>query len=256
MSCEIYFFRWSFVFTVFLFLAPVNLSAQTAVPGEIVKQSELKSLFYDKTVEVEILKPQQTVLTYFSPNGELRQIKKRRLYKGSWKVTKGDRLCTKIGSNSRKCRIVRWDGNQFKQYIVKKNGDDIHELTYSKFHQGKKLSELHPAPLFPPNTLNRKQLKKLFSGKTVESVTARKGRVSHSYYGKDGSMVQVRNGQKRAGKWRVTREGRICLKMGEMAEKCRIIVNENGSYKKYIIKKNGRHQHSVSYRNFINGKQL
>ena len=129
-------------------------------------------------------------------------------------------------------------------------------MTYVEFRKGNHLAQMSLEPLLPKGTLDREQIIKLFSGKTVESVTASKGRISHSYYVQDGSLVQVRNGQKRSGKWRVTRTGRICLQMEGMAEKCRIIVNEKGKYKKYIVKKNGRHQHSVSYRNFIDGKQL
>jgi hypothetical protein len=44
--------------------------------------------------------------------------------------------------------------------------------------------------------------------------------------------------------------------METLGEKCRIIVKEGDEYKKYIVKKNGHHQHSVSYRNFAPGKQF
>ena len=42
--------------------------------------------------------------------------------------------------------------------------------------------------------------------------------------------------------------------MEDLQEKCRIIVKEDGEFKKYIVKKNGQHQHSVSYRKFTPGK--
>jgi hypothetical protein len=144
----------------------------------------------------------------------------------------------------------------YRQYIVKKSGKHRSELKYKKFHDGKKLKELQRAPLLPSGTLTARKVKKLFSGKTVESITVKKGRKSLSYYHPDGSVEQLRSGKKRLGKWRITAKGRICLKMENFKEKCRIIVKESGEYRKYIVKKNGRHLHSVSYRNFRDGKNF
>ena len=67
--------------------------------------------------------------------------------------------------------------------------------------------------------LNKDQVIQLFSGKTVESVTATKGRVSQTYYDPGGELEQRRNDTKRFGTWRVTDNGRICLKMEELKEK-------------------------------------
>jgi hypothetical protein len=111
-------------------------------------------------------------------------------------------------------------------------------------------------PLLPLGTLKKEQVIKLFSGQTVESVTASKSRVSQSYYSPDGTVEQVRNGAKRYGKWRVRSDARICLQMEALEEKCRIIVKEGDEYQKYIVKKNGHHQHSVSYRKFAPGKRF
>lgn len=105
----------------------------------------------------------------------------------------------------------------------------------------------------PSGTLNSEQIITLFSDQTVESVTAVRGRVSQSYYDPGGEVRQVRNGTTRTGRWRVTKNGRICLQMEDRPEKCRIIVQDGALYKKYIVKKNGKHQHSVSYRKFWDG---
>lgn len=102
----------------------------------------------------------------------------------------------------------------------------------------------------PAGMLDAEQVTDLFSGQTVESVTAVRGRVSLSFYDVDGSLRQVRNGQTRSGKWRVRKDGRICLQMESLLEKCRIIVKDGDVYRKYIVKKNGRHQNSVNYRKF------
>jgi hypothetical protein len=105
-------------------------------------------------------------------------------------------------------------------------------------------------------TLKRDEVVELFSGMTVESVTAVKGRASQTYYDPAGTVEQVRGDQVRFGTWRVTDNARICLQMEGLAEKCRIIVREGDDVKKYIVKKNGRHQHSVSYYRFTPGRHL
>jgi len=109
----------------------------------------------------------------------------------------------------------------------------------------------------PPGTLNSAELLVLFNNKTVFSITAVKQQESVSYYDSNGVIRQQRNGIKRTGHWRVTENSRICLQMEELPEKCRIIVKEDGDdYKKYIVRKNGRHQHIVSYTEFRTGNPL
>lgn len=105
----------------------------------------------------------------------------------------------------------------------------------------------------PPGTLTSEQLLARFSGQTVESVTAAQGRESLSYYHPGGELRQQRLGKTRRGHWRVTKEHQICLQMEDLPEKCRIVVQEGGEYRKYIVKKNGRHQHTVTYRIFHAG---
>jgi hypothetical protein len=107
--------------------------------------------------------------------------------------------------------------------------------------------------ILPEGTLDAEQVTDLFAGNTVESVTAVRGRVSLSFYALDGTVRQTRNGQSRSGTWRVRTDGRICLRMEALREKCRIIVIDGDVYKKYIVRKNGQHQHSVTYRQFWSG---
>lgn len=239
-----------------LLFFPAMVQAEPPLPAGTQTAEELRSLFFYTTAEVDTVKPKDQIFVYFSPKGELTEAIDGYLRKGRWKVKKNGRLCTKFDKKSWSCRIVVKGDSGFQQYVVKKDGQHRHELTYRTFHPGNKIAELSPVPLLPQGTLNRKQLKKLFADKTVVSITAKKGRSSSTYYGADGSVTQLRNNQKRYGKWRVTKQGRICLQMEDLKEKCRIIVNEDGVFKKYIVKKNGRHSHSVSYRDFISGKQL
>ena len=250
--------RATYLLSVLLFsfvcLPGLGLAKEHLLPGSL-KAKELSRQFYDRTVEAESADGKQQTIIYFSPNGELKKIENDRLYKGHWKVRKDGRLCTKIEDEKWRCRAVVKSGDEFVQYLVKKDGKHRHELSYTKFHPGKKLMQVNKAPLLPAGTLKSKQLRRLFADRTVESVTAKKGRVSLTYYSPDGTVEQVRNGVKRTGTW-WAKNSRICLQMEGLKEKCRIVVKENGSYKKYIVKKNGRHQHSVSYRKFMPGKHL
>lgn len=108
----------------------------------------------------------------------------------------------------------------------------------------------------PQGALQAEELVALFSNKTVYSVTAEAERESVSYYAPSGEIRQKRNGITRYGRWRVTDNHRICLQMEDLPEKCRIVVKENGGYRKYIVHKSGQHQHSVSYPRFEQGNPL
>ena len=111
-----------------------------------------------------------------------------------------------------------------------------------------------PGDTLPEGTLDRKELLDLFHDRTVESITLHQGRVSFSYYSPTGEVRQLRDGEKRTGFWRVRDDGRICLRMEDNREKCRIVVHEkDGSYRKYIVKKDGNHEPVVGYRKFIEG---
>jgi hypothetical protein len=108
----------------------------------------------------------------------------------------------------------------------------------------------------PAGTLTSPEVFALFNNKTVFSVTAVQLRESVSYYDPNGEVRQMRHSITRKGRWRVTDFGRICLQMEDLPEKCRIIAKENGIYKKYIVRKSGPHQHSVSYPEFRDGNPL
>lgn len=109
-----------------------------------------------------------------------------------------------------------------------------------------------PPIVLPPGTLNAEEVLTLFSDKTVTSVTISKKRESISYYDSNGEIRQLRDGKKRNGTWRVTKNGRMCLKFGAK-EKCRILVKENGKYRKYVVKNDGQHRLVVDYSSFKAG---
>jgi len=224
------------------------------LPQGVLSADQIQLLFNGKTVTAANKKDGSELLLFFARYNQLRRVDDGWLEQGEWTVRKDGRLCVDFPDSGRDCRMVVREQDVYRQYAVKKDGNHRYEWTYTKFVNGNHLEELSDQPLLPLGTLKRDEIVNLFSGYTVESVTATKGRVSHTYYDPNGSVEQLRNGVKRHGQWRVTKRARMCLDMEETGEKCRIIVKEGLEIKKYIVRKDGNHQHSVSYRNFIPGK--
>jgi hypothetical protein len=231
-------------------------SPDVVLPEGVLNAQQIELLVQDKTVATSVEDGNREELFYFGKDGKLQRVLDGLQSTGRWNIREDGRLCTQLQGKGRDCRIVVKQGQTYRQYVVKKDGNHRYDLTYTQISEGQQLAKLSKVPILPAGTLKGKKIVELFSGQTVESVTAVKGRVSQTYYNPDGTLQQRREGTMRYGTWRVTKNSRMCLKMEDLAEKCRIIVNENGAIKKYIVKKNGRHQHSVSYRNFTPGKNF
>jgi len=105
----------------------------------------------------------------------------------------------------------------------------------------------------PAGTLNAVEIEALFSGKSVESVIDKSGRVSLTYYNPNGELRQLQKGKIRSGTWEVRRDGRICLQIEDKSRQCRIVIKEGAAYRKYIVKKNGNHKQVLTYRLFQDG---
>ena len=239
-----------------LAIAKSSSKSGIILPEEVLSAEQIEQLFAGKSVAATVEGKAKNTTFYFADDGKLRQIRNGWQRDGVWNVRADGRLCIELETSARDCRMIVKQDDKFRQYAVKKDGNHLYEITYNTFLEGEQLAKLSKAPILPEGTLKRKEIIELFSGHTVESVTARKGRVSQTYYGSDGSLVQIRNGRQRYGKWRVNKNDRICLQIDGLKEKCRIIVKEAGEVKKYIVKKNGQHQHSVSYRKFSSGKNF
>jgi hypothetical protein len=108
----------------------------------------------------------------------------------------------------------------------------------------------------PAGTLDAAAVTALFSGKTVESVLDKTGRISLTYYSPTGELLQLQEGKKRSGKWEVREDGRICLDFPGDDRQCRAIVKEGGVYRKYIVKKDGKHEPVVTYKSFRDGNLI
>jgi len=245
-------------FAIFLLLAVTRrpLLANAPVPEDFLTQDEIIQLIAGKTVQVTFSKQDREGFFYFDPNGELQGLRDNWLEQGHWEVTEEDRLCLSIAGGERKCRMLIGGRKGIRQYVVKKDGNHRLELTYEKFSKGNRLLEFAGVSSPPLEQLNKKEIIALFSGMTVESETVRQGRISLTYYSPDGTLKLERNGKSYNGTWRGTDNDRMCLKLEDSQEKCRMIVKEGNSYSKYIVKKNGQHQQSVKYRWFMHGKRF
>ena len=248
-------------FVVLLFSISSSTLAMAEDPPIVLPQGtldapQLEQLFSGNTFAATVEGKDQMTVIFFGKDGHLTRVRDGWQTDGVWEVRKDGRICVDLKGSRRDCRIIVNQDKKYRQYAVKKDGNHRYEMTYTDSRPGNQLAKISKEPLLPRGTLKRKQVIKLFSGQEVESVTASKGRVSISYYNPDGSLEQLRDGMTRLGKWKVNKSSRICLQMEGLEEKCRIIVKEGDEYKKYIVKKNGRHQHSVSYRNFTPGKSF
>jgi len=255
------FLKVGFILAVLMILFSAELFAidekpVIVMPADALNAEQIKTQFSGKSSVAKVADKERFEGYYFAEDGSVIEARKGFQKTGKWYVRDDGRLCIDLKGEHRDCRMIIKEGNNYHQYAAKLDGNHLYEQTYSDFRDGNQLLKLSPQPLLPLGTLNEKEVIKLFSGQTVESVTASKSRLSHTYYASDGSVEQIRNGTKRYGKWRVRSDARICLQMEDLSEKCRIIVKEGDEYKKYIVKKNGHHQHSVSYRNFSKGKQF
>ena len=255
------FLKVGFILSVLIFSFSTGLFAITekpvvVVPDGALNAEQIEVQFKGKSAVAKVADKERAEVYYFAEDGSVIEARDGWQKSGKWYVRDDGRLCIDLKGEHRDCRMIIKEGNNYHQYAAKLDGNHRYEQTYSDFRDGNQLLKMSTKPLLPLGTLKKKQVIKLFSGQTVESVTASKSRVSRTYYAPDGTVEQVRNATKRYGKWRVSNDARICLQMEDRKEKCRIIVKEGDEYKKYIVKKNGHHQHSVSYRKFTPGKQF
>jgi hypothetical protein len=247
-------FSITFLIPVPSFAEDTASQSSLALPIGTLNASQINPIFSGNTAHATIEGKDKELVFFFGSDGQLIKVQDGFQETGAWDVRDDGRLCTDLESSGHDCRIIVKHGDQYQQYAVKLDGNHRYEMTYDVFQKGNHLSSMSKDPLLPLGTLSKEELLDLFSGKTVESVTAVKGRVSQTYYNPDGTLEQIQEGKVRFGKWRVRNDARICLQMENLEEKCRIIVKEDGDIRKYIVKKNGQHQHSVSYRKFTQGK--
>jgi len=99
-------------------------------------------------------------------------------------------------------------------------------------------------------TLQAADVKRLFSGHTVESYNLNTKNTSFTFYDAKGRALQERLWARRTGSRKVTADGQICLSFDNKEPRCRHIVREGERYYKVLPDRSGRLVHIVRYRYF------
>ena len=106
------------------------------LPPGTLDAAEVTALFSEKTVESTLDENGRVRLTYYSPNGELRQQKKGEKRGGTWWVKQNGRICLQFEGGKKTCRVIVKEGSLYRKYIVKKDGNHQGIITYTSFRNG------------------------------------------------------------------------------------------------------------------------
>ena len=107
-------------------------------------------------------------------------------------------------------------------------------------------------PVCAEKVLNAEEVTALVSGMTITEHLTKKDTDQTAYYDADGTVKSVRKGKNVAGKWKVNKTGQLCIKKKKKFH-CHLIVEENGSYGKYRVKKDDQRKLTASYLSFTAG---
>ncbi len=101
-------------------------------------------------------------------------------------------------------------------------------------------------------TLSAKEVKKLFIGNTYEATIPSRNLKMTVFVDPDGTLRGMQGGHKFMSKWSVNEYGQICISYKEKMS-CRIVMEDNGVYKKYKINEQGEKTVLVIYQSFTAG---
>lgn len=105
--------------------------------------------------------------------------------------------------------------------------------------------------------LSKDEVINLFSGKTVDAYHVKKDLDIKTYYDPGGTYVQIRDGEKRDGKWYVRDDGYMCMSPSHRdKEFCRIVMKKGDNYRKIKVKGNGKRVYIISYKKFSDGNSI
>ena len=115
-----------------------NTSRKTSppLPPGTLNAQEVTALFSDRTAESILYSNNRVSLTYYNPNGNVRQLQKGLKRDGVWRVRGDGRICLQFGPEREQCRIIVKEGEKYVKYIVKKDGRHERVLAYTSFIQG------------------------------------------------------------------------------------------------------------------------
>ena len=101
-------------------------------------------------------------------------------------------------------------------------------------------------------TLSAKEVNKLFIGNTYEATIPSRNLTMTVYVDPDGTLRGMQGGHKFMSKWTINEQGQICISYKEK-KSCRIVMEDNGVYKKYKINEQGEKIVLVIYQSFTPG---
>lgn len=110
----------------------------TPLPTETLGPTAVRVLFFDQTVESRNARGDVS-LTYYAPNGTLKQKRGGEIRTGNWSVRKDGRICLAMGGEKRQCRFVRKEQNQHQKFTLSKSGKVKPVVTYLSFKRGNQL---------------------------------------------------------------------------------------------------------------------
>lgn len=106
------------------------------LPPGTLDAAAVTALFSGKTVESVLDSNGRVSLTYYNPNGELRQLQDGERRSGVWRVRDDGRICLAFAGSGEKCRAIVKEGAGYAKYIIKKTGQHERVLTYKSFRNG------------------------------------------------------------------------------------------------------------------------
>jgi len=116
--------------------AGIGKHRSVTLPPGTLDAAAVTALFSGKTVESVTDNSGRISLTYYNPNGELRQLQNGEKRSGAWKVRSDGRICLDFPGGSSQCRIIVKEGEIYRKYVVKRDGEHQPVVTYRSFSEG------------------------------------------------------------------------------------------------------------------------
>ncbi len=114
---------------------------QISLPATTLSADEVRALFLGRTIESRTLVKKRGSLTYYRPDGEVRQLRDGTTRLGRWRVNRKGRICLRMEALREKCRIiVREPDGGYRKYIVRKNGQHQPTVDYVRFWEGNRFN--------------------------------------------------------------------------------------------------------------------
>lgn len=123
---------WSLT-TISMFFTGITIAVAGDLSGE-----EVRKLISGNTVEAIHTNEGYSIVTYFSPDGTLRQIREGKLASGTWSIDNKGQLCSIREGWGGECRVITQEGNVWKAYKIPKNPskERKHKRTFTKVLEG------------------------------------------------------------------------------------------------------------------------